>query len=54
MNLPSGFRAHVANIGIKDATDDFTVVVADREAAMAILEPTLVELGYLARPEARS
>jgi hypothetical protein len=27
---------------------------ADREAAMAILEPTLVELGYLARPEARS
>lgn len=28
--LPQGFRAHVANIGIKDATDDFVVVVADR------------------------
>jgi glutamate N-acetyltransferase/amino-acid N-acetyltransferase len=27
--LPSGFRAHVANIGIKDDTDDFVVVAAD-------------------------
>ena len=35
MNLPSGFRAHVANIGIKDATDDFTVVVADAPCAAA-------------------
>ena len=27
--LPLGFRCHVANIGIKDDTDDFVVVVAD-------------------------
>ena len=27
--LPQGFRAHVTNIGIKDLTDDFTLVVAD-------------------------
>jgi glutamate N-acetyltransferase/amino-acid N-acetyltransferase len=27
--LPAGFHAHVANIGIKDATDDFVVVAAD-------------------------
>ncbi len=27
--LPSGFRAYVANIGIKDATDDFVVVASD-------------------------
>jgi glutamate N-acetyltransferase/amino-acid N-acetyltransferase len=31
--LPTGFRCHVANIGIKDATDDFVVVVSDRPAA---------------------
>ena len=28
--LPAGFHCHVANIGIKDDTDDFVVVVADR------------------------
>ena len=28
LQLPAGFRAHVANIGIKDTTDDFTVVAA--------------------------
>jgi len=27
--LPSGFRAHVANIGIKDDSDDFVIVAAD-------------------------
>ncbi|WP_436794451.1 bifunctional glutamate N-acetyltransferase/amino-acid acetyltransferase ArgJ [Actinospongicola halichondriae] len=27
--LPRGFRAHVANIGIKDDTDDFAVIAAD-------------------------
>jgi len=27
--LPLGFRAHVTNIGIKDTTDDFTVVASD-------------------------
>jgi glutamate N-acetyltransferase / amino-acid N-acetyltransferase len=29
IELPGGFRSHVANIGIKDDTDDFVVVVAD-------------------------
>lgn len=29
LQLPRGFHAHVTNIGIKDATDDFTVVAAD-------------------------
>lgn len=28
--LPSGFRAHTANVGIKDDTTDFAVVAADR------------------------
>lgn len=29
LQLPHGFHAHVTNIGIKDATDDFTIVAAD-------------------------
>ena len=33
--LPAGFRAHVANVGIKDETDDFVVIVADRPCAAA-------------------
>lgn len=33
--LPRGIRAHVANIGIKDATDDFVVVAADAPATVA-------------------
>ncbi len=33
--LPLGFRAHVANIGIKDSTDDFVVVAADAPCAAA-------------------
>jgi len=28
-SLPRGFHAHVANIGVKDDTDDFVVIVAD-------------------------
>jgi glutamate N-acetyltransferase/amino-acid N-acetyltransferase len=35
LDLPSGFRAHVANIGIKDTTDDFVVVAAERPCATA-------------------
>jgi glutamate N-acetyltransferase/amino-acid N-acetyltransferase len=27
--LPQGFRAYVTNVGVKDTTDDFTVVAAD-------------------------
>jgi glutamate N-acetyltransferase/amino-acid N-acetyltransferase len=33
--LPSGFRAHVANVGIKDDTDDFVVIAADHQCAAA-------------------
>jgi len=35
VQLPLGFRSHVANIGIKDSTDDFTLVVADATCAAA-------------------
>jgi len=33
--LPKGFRAHVTNVGVKDHTDDFTVVAADTVCAAA-------------------
>ena len=33
--LPAGFRAHVANVGIKDDSDDFVVIAADRPCAAA-------------------
>jgi glutamate N-acetyltransferase / amino-acid N-acetyltransferase len=33
--LPRGFTCHVTNVGIKDSTDDFTVVVSDTEAVAA-------------------
>lgn len=33
--LPQGFTAHVANIGIRDDTDDFVVVAADRPCTSA-------------------
>ena len=33
--LPQGFRANVTNVGIKDTTDDFTLVVADESCAAA-------------------
>ncbi|MGD9702308.1 MAG: bifunctional glutamate N-acetyltransferase/amino-acid acetyltransferase ArgJ [Acidimicrobiia bacterium] len=33
--LPQGFSCHVSNVGIKDETDDFVVVAADRPCAAA-------------------
>jgi glutamate N-acetyltransferase/amino-acid N-acetyltransferase len=33
--LPLGFRSHVANIGVKDDTDDFVVIAADRAVPVA-------------------
>lgn len=33
--LPKGFRAHVANIGIKDTTDDCVIIAADRPCPAA-------------------
>ena len=33
--LPPGFHAHVANVGIKDDSDDFVVVAADRPCSAA-------------------
>lgn len=33
MKLPRGFGAYVANIGIKDASNDFTLVVAEKSCA---------------------
>ena len=34
-SLPPGFRCHVANLGIKDDTDDFVVIAADRPVPAA-------------------
>ena len=33
--LPRGFRSHVANIGVKDDTDDFVVIAADHAVPTA-------------------
>jgi glutamate N-acetyltransferase/amino-acid N-acetyltransferase len=33
LSLPGGFRSYVANIGIKDATDDLVIVAADHRCA---------------------
>jgi glutamate N-acetyltransferase/amino-acid N-acetyltransferase len=35
VDLPRGFTAHVANVGIKDSTDDFVVVASDVPCAAA-------------------
>ena len=35
--LPGGFHAHVANIGVKDGTDDLVVIAADRPVPVAAL-----------------
>jgi glutamate N-acetyltransferase / amino-acid N-acetyltransferase len=37
VELPQGFRTHVANIGIKDDTDDLVIVAADRPVAVAAM-----------------
>ncbi len=33
--IPSGFQVHVANIGVKDDSDDFVVIAAERPVAAA-------------------
>lgn len=35
LRLPRGFRCHVTNIGVKDHTDDFTIVAADDTCSAA-------------------
>jgi len=35
ISLPRGFTAHVANVGIRDDTDDFVVVTAERPCSAA-------------------
>lgn len=35
MPLPGGFHAHVGNAGIKDSSDDFTIIAADRPCRSA-------------------
>ena len=35
VELPAGFRTHVANIGIKDDTDDFVVIATERAVPTA-------------------
>ena len=60
--LPSGFHAYVANVGIKDTTDDFVVVAADSPAVAVGLFTTssfagpsvIVSREHLASPSARA
>ena len=33
--LPRGFHAYVTNVGVKDHTDDFTIVAADAPCTTA-------------------
>ena len=33
--LPGGFTAHIANVGIRDTTDDFVVVASERPCTSA-------------------
>jgi len=35
IELPGGFASHVANVGVKDDTDDFVVIAADRPVPAA-------------------
>lgn len=35
--FPAGFHAYVANIGVKDSTDDFSLIVADAPCAAAAM-----------------
>jgi glutamate N-acetyltransferase/amino-acid N-acetyltransferase len=60
--LPAGFRAYVANIGIKDSTDDFVVVATDAPCASAGMFTTssfagpsvLVSREHLSSPTAQA
>ena len=60
--LPTGFQAYVANIGIKDDTDDFVVVAADAACSSAGMFTTssfagpsvIVSREHLASPSARA
>ena len=60
--LPRGFQTHVANVGIKDTTDDFVVVAADAPCASAGMFTTssfagasvIVSRENLASPTARA
>jgi glutamate N-acetyltransferase/amino-acid N-acetyltransferase len=60
--LPAGFRAYVANIGIKDSTDDFVVVAGDAACTTVGMFTTssfagpsvIVSRDHLATPTARA
>jgi glutamate N-acetyltransferase / amino-acid N-acetyltransferase len=38
--LPTGFTCHVTNVGIRDTTDDFTVLASDRPCTSAAMFTT--------------
>ena len=42
--LPQGFTSFVTNIGIKDTSDDFTVVAADTVVAIELAVAVAVEV----------
>ena len=45
LELPAGFGCHVANIGVKDTTDDFVVIPSGVAHGFLALEP--LQLLYL-------
>ena len=60
--LPTGFRAYVANVGVKDTSDDFVVVAADAVCTTVGMFTTssfagpsvIVSREHLAAPSARA
>jgi glutamate N-acetyltransferase/amino-acid N-acetyltransferase len=60
--LPQGFRCHVANVGVKDDTDDFVVIATDQPVPAAGVftksrfagPSVLVSREHLADPHARA
>ena len=61
-SLPSGFHCHVANIGVKDTSDDFVVIATDRPVPAAGVftksrfagPSVLVSREHLADPQAQA
>ena len=61
-SLPRGFHCHVANIGVKDTSDDFVVIAADRPVPAAGVftksrfagPSVLVSREHLADPQAQA
>ena len=49
--LPQGFRCHVANVGVKDDTDDFVVIAADEPGSAEVVRRLLALAAGTDEPE---